>query len=142
MSLLDDPDAFRLFGPFIVIEDYSRDGGHENPRHRIELRAPLEVQDQAVDFMTGCAACGTPIRPFRQRNGVNLRGPSTGGVYFASACDLQTNIGCSRTQAAADEYLRIIAAVRALPTPPVPPSTLDLMDELEQDNEPESEHRP
>jgi len=133
MSLLDDPEAFALFSPFIVVEQYSRDGGHENPRNRIELRAPPDVQERALAFVTGCSACGNPIHPFRLRRGQNLRGPTTGGVYFASACTLDASIRCSRTNAAADEYIRIIDAVRALPPTPRQPDSLDLMAELTED---------
>lgn len=109
MTLLNSPQ-FDLMRPYIFIEDYSRDGGHKNPRFRIELRAPLVVMHMALDLRLPCVACGHQMSPFRVRSGTRLKDYSA-GIYYAAACPLSTNISCSRGAKATQEYMRVRAAV-------------------------------
>jgi hypothetical protein len=111
MSLLEHVE-FDLWRPYIV-ERYSRDGGHENPRLRIELRAPEDVLQAALAFQMRCVACGRLMHPFRLRKGSRVEDYGS-GVYFAAACPLNVSVGCSRSRAAAEEYKRVTASVVAL----------------------------
>lgn len=124
MSLLNS-QCFPLLRPYISIEEYSRDGGHENPRFRIELRAPVPVMRDALNLRLPCVACGQPMYPFRMRSGSRLK-DNAAGIYYAAACPLATNISCSRGMQASKEYIRVRAAVLGLPEPKTPQGDLPL----------------
>lgn len=85
--------------PFIRIEVYGRDGGPDNPRHRIEVETPpsgiLLRKFLAVEMP--CVVCGRTIHPIREREG-------RGHLYFAATCELDVNYGCARSARARDEY--------------------------------------
>lgn len=98
--------------PYVEATAYDRDGGHEHPRWRLELRAdaPPEVREQALDVEAECAACGRPHRPFRERQG--------GSIYLAVACPLSVSLGCARSGLAAAAYVAIRDALNATPAAP------------------------
>lgn len=81
------------------------------PGNRIELESwtPAPVVREALAFEMPCVACGAPIHPFRQR------GDENGNLFYAATCPLAVRIGCSRGQAARDEYRRVVAAVGEQP---------------------------
>lgn len=113
MKIFSDSALFQLLKPYIEIEIYDRDGGHVHPRRRIELskRAPSEVVALALAFETPCAACGEPIHCWRARAGGKRGG--TAHLYFAAACPLSVNVGCSRGYAASSAYASLCDAVAA-----------------------------
>jgi hypothetical protein len=108
MSITSHP-LWEDLKPFIIIETYDRDGGHPNPRHRIELSIPLHhpLFLQAIAISIPCAACKSLISPFRTRN-PKLRGNPSGRLYFAATCPLNVNTSCSRGLAAKYEYINVI----------------------------------
>lgn len=109
MSLVDSK-IFPLVRPYLRVEVYTRDGGAANPRVRIEVRgAPPVVVACLLAHTEPCVACGAKMHPFRARKAPAKRGTAT-GLYFAAACPLSCNIGCSRGEAAKLEYLAIRSA--------------------------------
>ena len=97
---------------WIRLEVYDRDGGHEHPRHRIELDAPRDDVAKLGRFVSmemACVHCGRTIHPVRQRKGGGLN------LFIAVTCDLETTTACARSGDARDEYERIIEAVKGLP---------------------------
>lgn len=98
--------------PYVHIEPYARDGGHEHPRHRIEVRRmPAELLAAALAVEVACCACGNPMHPIRLRRGA----PS--GAYYAASCPLDVSLPCSRGPEARADYTRMVGEVP--PTPPV-----------------------
>lgn len=101
--------------PWVRIEVYDRDGSARQPRVRIELdrKTPLELERKALAYTAPCCRCGALINPFRSRSADSKRSDQRrGDVYYAPACPLQENIGCSRGKEARDEYTRIKRALR------------------------------
>lgn len=114
-SLISTP-FFQVIGPHLRIETYDRDGGHKRPRHRIELASstPQDVVAQALALTMPCISCGATNHPFRARAAPSKRNPNMPRhVYYACACPLDVSIGCSRGNAASDEYARIVQAAEA-----------------------------
>ncbi len=98
---------------YFRVEVYDKDGGHRQPRIRIELtKMPEKLREKALALQMPCVACGQPMHPIRARG--------DGALYYAAACPLDVNIGCSRGKAAKLEYNRIRAVFRPdlLPSPP------------------------
>ena len=99
------------------IEVYARDGGHRNPRFRIEVRPPYGTPDLqvqvALQLDVPCVSCAQPINPIRVRSGPSKRqqnGPPK-HLFYAATCPLDVRIGCSRSKAASAEYIRVAHAV-------------------------------
>jgi len=111
MSIRNHPDWKDIL-PHIRIEYYDRDGGHSHPRNRIEIksRTPHQTKLKLLAVECPCVACGRMIFPIRRRSRGG-RVASLGHLYFACACDLDTNKGCSRGRAAQVEYDKIVEAV-------------------------------
>jgi hypothetical protein len=94
---------------YIQIQLYDRDGSTVDPRVRIEfLPMPPELQRRALALRVKCCRCGSPIFPVRRR-GEAQRGQSAQHLYFAAACPLDVNVGCSRGNDAREEYKRVRA---------------------------------
>jgi hypothetical protein len=56
-----------------------------------------------------CAACGSPIHPFRRRAGKSAgRAERPGRLFIALTCELSQSIACSRGNAASDAYAELI----------------------------------
>lgn len=101
MSLLFHPEWPSL-SRYLVIERYDRDGGHEDPRIRIELRdMPLAVGAKALFVEMPCVCCGRPIHPLRRREGQTAE-----NLYYAPTCLLGVRLSCSRGGEARLEYER------------------------------------
>ena len=97
--------------PFIKLEQAV---DSRNPRFRIEVnRLPPDLESRALATTMPCVKCSADIHPIRARKGANLR-RSTQPVhlYFAAACSMEDNIGCSRGKEARAEYGAVIAAVQ------------------------------
>lgn len=87
---------------YIRIEVYDRDGGHERPRIRIELRdLPLKLSMECQLVEMRCVHCLRMMKPLRRR-----RGGGHDGLYYACTCPLEVRMGCARGSAAAKEYER------------------------------------
>jgi hypothetical protein len=105
---LTEHHLWPLLAPFIRVQTYDRDGGHKDPRHRIEAALPDDPSIVAalLTMEMPCVACAAPILPIRTRKGTRDR-----RAFVAVTCPLDVRIGCSRGRAAADEYRRIVKAV-------------------------------
>ena len=117
-SVTDHP-LFKKIAPHIRIEEYARDGGHKNPRKRIELKTAFmtpQLIQEVLDMQVQCCACEQPIHPFRPRvKGQGNRTKVARHVYVAVACSNASNGGgCSRGKAAKAEYVRIESTVEEL----------------------------
>lgn len=113
------PELAQL-GPHLHRELYDRDGGHADPRRRFELDLPVGsgLVDLALSCRCACAACGQPIRPFRQRKksgkpAARSRRAVSERLYVAVACPLDVSLPCSRGDAAADAYVALEEALVA-----------------------------
>jgi hypothetical protein len=109
-----DHELFPVLVPYFNIEVYDRDGGHPNPRKRIELKDRLmsdELVEWTLSAVVQCVRCGKEMHPFRARK-PGLRGTRPSHIYCAVACPLNTNMACARGPEARQAYLDIIAAVR------------------------------
>lgn len=85
----------------LFVIPYDKDGGHEDPRVRIEFRGlARKLLDDAMFVQMPCVACGRPINPLRRREGDVDR------LYYAVACQIGVRTSCSRSAAAAAEYDR------------------------------------
>ena len=107
VTLTDHPLWLRLL-PFLYAPAYDRDGGHAHPRHRLEVHDPKDARLRALllAIRIDCAAgCGRLIHPVRERD------ERAHTLYLAVSCDWRVTYGCSRTDAASDEYERIVEAV-------------------------------
>lgn len=101
MSITDLPIWSKLVA-YLQVERYDRDGGHANPRIRIEFRdVPAPLMKDAMFTQTACCTCGRPVNPFRRREGDHDR------LYLAPACPIGIRIACSRGAAAAAVYEEI-----------------------------------
>ncbi len=115
MSLTAHP-LWSEIAPFIRIEVYAKDGGHKKPRFRLEFSGGVTQAQKRkwIDITTPCAACGSTIHPVRERKPV-CKAPNIGRIYIAPCCPLSVNAGCSRGNAAHDEYLAIRKTVENTP---------------------------
>lgn len=101
MSIVDQPIWPRVAAYLFVIE-YDRDGGHEDPRIRIELRGlPDQLSFDAQFVQMPCVECARPINPLRRREG-----DAHDRLYYAPTCQIGVRIACSRSASAAAEYDR------------------------------------
>jgi len=107
MGLLDH-DIWESLRPSVRIETYDRDGGHRHPRHRIEVDTPADgiLVRKFLAATIPCVVCGQRIHPVRQRQSKAVH------LYIAVTCPLDVSYACARSAKAAEEYRRIVAAVR------------------------------
>lgn len=109
MSIRFHPKYLEIL-PFIKIEIYAPDGGHKNPRFRLEFKETTSQQRKEwVALTCPCVNCGSQIHPIRER-----RSGRGGHIYLAPCCPLNQNTGCSRGGKAHAEYLAIRKDVEAL----------------------------
>ncbi|HEY4266692.1 MAG TPA: hypothetical protein VGM94_00740 [Galbitalea sp.] len=98
MSVVNIPVWLKL-SVYLHVEKYDRDGGHDDPRIRIEFRdVPEPLMHEAMFAQMPCVACGRPINPLRRREGDINR------LYYACCCPVTVRVKCSRGAAAAAEY--------------------------------------
>lgn len=104
MSALAKQFVWPAIRQYLKIEKYSPDGGHRRPRIRIEWTSmPLALAVMVIKETMPCVACGRDINFVRQRTPAK-RGDHVGHLYYAPCCPLTVSIGCSRGNAARDEY--------------------------------------
>lgn len=111
-SALRSMYSYELVKKYIKIETYDRDGGHRHPRYRIEFRKmPIAVALVAVQLWNPCVACDRLIHPIRARKtrSKDPRQMKTRHLYYAAACPLSINMGCSRGTKAEAEYKLVVA---------------------------------
>ncbi len=110
-SIMFEP-VWKQIEPFLHIDVYDRDGGHEDPRIRIGFDGlPDALGRELVFFEMPCVACQRPIHPLRRREGDGFD-----RLYLAPACPLSVRVACSRGRAAMLEYQRF-AGYRPMPKP-------------------------
>lgn len=98
--------------PFVDVQVYAPDGGHKNPRVRIELRrVPVDLAGEFLAATMPCVCCGNTIHPIRHRAAPTKRG-AAGNLYYAPSCPLSVSVGCSRGSEARDEYSLIKSIFR------------------------------
>lgn len=101
MSITHAPIWSRI-SEYLVIEVYDKDGGHDDPRIRIEFRElPQALAVEAAFVQMACVACGRPIHPLRRREG-----DGWDRLYYAPCCPVTTRAACSRGASAHAEYVR------------------------------------
>lgn len=94
--------VWRELEPYLVVDVYDRDGGHENPRIRIGFAdLPDRLGRRLQMFEMPCVTCQRPIHPLRRR-----KGDGFDRLYYAPTCALTTRVECSRSRAAELEYER------------------------------------
>lgn len=106
----------------VVVQLYTRDGGFQKPRFRLEFDKEVSQEQQRVwtQIQVPCVACGTLIHPVRER--VASKRGKTGHLYLAPSCPLEERMGCSRGLEVHQAYLEIRQSVERLKAnlPPVP----------------------
>ena len=111
MSIVEHP-LWPEIRPYVRIERYDRDGGHGHPRYRIEVDPPNADRSAAWQVvMMRCVACGAPMHPIRERAPANNKRGNPRHLFYAATCPLRIRMGCARSAAARDEYLRVRADV-------------------------------
>lgn len=112
MSIVFHP-LWELLRPYLHVSLYDKDGGHQDPRIRIDLRdLPAELAISAADAIMKCVACRTRIFPLRQREG-----DPWSRLYYAPTCTLERSLACSRSPQAHIEYERFKEIWRGRPGP-------------------------
>lgn len=88
--------------PYLFVIKYDKDGGHDDPRIRIEFRELPDALSSESQLVTmPCVVCTRAIFPLRRRIGDDLS-----RLYYAPCCPVGTRSACSRSAAARDEYER------------------------------------
>ena len=91
-----------LLKPYLVIDEYDRDGSADDPRIRIGFdNMPLELGRTMSFVSMPCVACGTANHPLRVRVG-----DDTSRLYYAPCCPVAVRPACSKGRAATLEYER------------------------------------
>ena len=110
MSILTEPFFKAVEHLFNVIMDKNSGRGDKEPRPRIEIKRTQSqaLYDTMLKFQMPCVSCSKPIHPFRPRASARGRNKAS-GMYYAPACPNNVSPGCSRGNAAHDEYEAIRA---------------------------------
>lgn len=106
-------DIWKRIEPYLHVVAYDKDGGHQDPRIRIEFLGvpfPLSIEAQFVHMP--CVVCGRPIYPLRRREG-----DAFDRLYYAVTCQIGVRIACSRSTLAAEEYERFKTLAEKRPSP-------------------------
>ncbi len=111
MSFINHP-LWPELKPYLRVEKAAKDT--KKSRVRIEvLPLPPELRKKALAAWSPCVACAAEMHPIRARKGPNKRKPRPPvHLYFAAACPLNEDFGCSRGAAARDEYNAIAKALK------------------------------
>jgi hypothetical protein len=73
-----------------------------------------EQLDQIQQLVVCCAACGSPVQPFRQRRRKSAgRTRRPGRLYVALCCELKRSVGCARGARASRASEALVVAIRA-----------------------------
>lgn len=103
---------------YLHVVEYDKDGGHVDPRIRIEfLHIPERLAREVVMVTMPCVACQRPIHPLRHRDGDDWD-----RLFYAPTCPITTRMSCSRGRAAELEYERF----KGLEVEKAPPAQLSL----------------
>lgn len=102
MSPLVSSVLWSRMKPYLFVIPYDKDGGHADPRVRIEFRdLPDHLSHEAQFLVLPCITCQRPSHPLRRREG---DGPDR--LYYAPACPIGVRVACSRSAPAHEEYER------------------------------------
>lgn len=103
VSLVFEP-IWEEISTHLHVVECAPDGGHEDPRIRIEFLGLSERQmRELVRLEMPCVHCERPNHPLRRREGDAW---DMGRLYYAPACPITVRIACSRGRAAELEYER------------------------------------
>lgn len=95
-------DVWAKIREHLHVVEYDRDGGHQDPRIRIDfLDLPERLSRELVMLEMPCVACERPIHPLRRRVGDDWD-----RLFYAPTCLLAVRTSCSRSRAAELEYER------------------------------------
>lgn len=87
---------------YLHVAPYAPDGGHDDPRIRIEfLHLPEKLAREVVMTVMRCVHCQRPIHPLRHREGDDWD-----RLFYAPTCPIHVRVACSRGRAAELEYER------------------------------------
>lgn len=101
VSIVFEP-IWKKISPYLLVDTYDKDGGHEDPRIRIGFVDLPESLGRDLAFYTmACVACGRPNHPLRRREGDDWS-----RLYYAPTCPLAVRVACSRGRSAELEYER------------------------------------
>lgn len=90
-----------------IIPDANTKSKRQRLRIEFSRNMPPWLVQQALALTMPCVKCGRSIRPIRARKPPTGRGSNVAqGLYYAPCCPLKQNIGCSRGDAASEEYER------------------------------------
>jgi len=110
MSILEH-EIWPRIRSYLHVVEYDKDGGHQDPRVRIEfLGIPDQLSIAAQFCQMACVGCGRAINPLRRREG-----DGHDRLYYAPTCQIGVRIACSRSGAAAAEYERFKACASLKP---------------------------
>jgi hypothetical protein len=102
MSPLVSSALWSRMKPYLFVIAYDKDGGHADPRIRIEFRdIPDHLSREAQDLIIPCVTCKRPSHPLRRREGDGFD-----RLYYAPACPVGVRAACSRSAPAHEEYER------------------------------------
>jgi len=88
--------------PYLLVDVYDKDGGHDDPRIRIGFPdLPENFGRELVFLEMPCVTCRRPNHPLRRREGDGFD-----RLYYAPTCPLTVRMACSRSRAAELEYER------------------------------------
>lgn len=94
--------AWERVKQYLHVVPYAPDGGHADPRIRIEfLDVPEHLARELVLFEMPCVHCARPSHPLRHRNGDDWD-----RLFYAPTCSIRTRMECARSRAAELEYER------------------------------------
>lgn len=108
ISIIFEP-VWPKLEPHLHVVPYDKDGGHEDPRIRIDfLDVPEALARELVMYRMPCVACQRPNHPLRRREGDDWD-----RLYYAPACALAIRVSCSRGRAVELEYERFKGLARS-----------------------------
>lgn len=110
VSIVHEP-IWKKLEPYLVVDIYDKDGGHEDPRIRIGFDdLPEALGRELAFFVMPCVTCQRPNHPLRRREGDEWT-----RLYYAPCCPLSVRVACSRGRAAHLEYERFKGVKAARP---------------------------
>jgi hypothetical protein len=117
VSIVFEP-VWNRIKEYLHVVPYDKDGGHPDPRIRIEFLDLPDKLGREVECVTmKCVACQRPIHPLRRREGDGYD-----RLYYACCCPTAIHPACSRSRSAALEYERF----KSLKVASMPPRQLSL----------------
>lgn len=110
-SVMAHPSWQTKILPCLRVERYRREGkGRGRPRIEVKAGLTSSMYTYLANITVACPRCGNEIHPFRFRKKGGGR-VDTNHMYYATACELKDDVGCSRSHQASDEFEAVADAV-------------------------------